>query len=135
MAVLKWDKRLETGIEIIDDQHRELFRRIDSLELSLYDGKPKVEVVMMIEYLETYVEEHFDSEEDLMVRVAYPELNRHRQEHDQFRGIYTKIRNEYDRKGSDSYLALDVDKEIRKWWESHILKSDMDFVPYVKEKR
>jgi hemerythrin len=129
---MKWDPRLETGIEEIDRQHRELFKRIDNLELSIYGGKSKVEMVMMIEYLETYVEEHFGSEETLLLRTGYPELEKHRQEHNEFRTLYAKIKNEYKAKGADSYMALDVDKEIRKWWERHILGSDMAFVPFVK---
>jgi hemerythrin len=134
MTALKWDKRLETGIAEVDNQHRELFKRIDSLELSLYGGKLKVEVVVMIDYLESYVEEHFDAEETLMLRINYPDIGKHRQEHQEFREVYKKIKNEYEIKGADSYMALDVDKEIRKWWEKHILKSDMAFVPYVREK-
>ncbi len=134
MAALTWDKRLETGIDDIDGQHRELFRRIDSLELSIYSGKSKVEMVMMIEYLESYVEEHFEAEETLMLRTAYPDLGGHRRDHDEFRQKFAKIKNEYKKKGADSYMALDVDREIRKWWENHILKTDMAFVPHVKDK-
>jgi hemerythrin len=133
MTALKWDKRLETGIDEVDSQHRDLFRRIDSLELSLYGGKSKVETMMMIEYLEAYVEEHFDAEEGLLLRFGYPDIGKHRQEHHEFRELYKKIRDEYEKKEADSYMALDVDKEIRKWWENHIMKSDKAFVPYVKQ--
>jgi hemerythrin len=133
MAEFKWDRRLETGIEEIDSQHRELFRRIDAMELSIYEGKSKVEMVIMIEYLESYVEKHFAAEEQLMMSINYPDSSAHRQEHQSFSDLYNKIKNEYKEKGADSYLALDVDKEIRKWWEKHILKSDMAFVPYVKK--
>jgi len=134
MAVLEWDKRLETGIEEIDSQHRELFKRIGALELSIYSNKSKVEMVIMLEYLESYVEEHFGAEEELMIRTVYPGLDRHRREHDEFRRKYAKIMNEYRARGADSYLALDVDKEVRTWWENHILKSDMAFIPHVKDK-
>ena len=133
MAGFKWNKGLETGIAEVDDQHRQLFKRIDSLELSLYGGKPKVETVIMIEYLGSYVEEHFEAEESLMLRFSYPGFNKHRQEHQEFRELYKKIRDEYERKGVDSYMALDVDKEIRKWWENHMMRSDMAFVPCVKQ--
>lgn len=132
MAGLKWDTRLETGIDEIDSQHRELFKRIDSLELSMFGGKPKVEMVMMIEYLESYVEEHFSAEESLMLRCGYPGIEKHRQEHDQFRRKYEKLKKEYKAKGADSYMAMYVKKELRNWWENHIMKSDKAFVPCVR---
>ena len=37
-------------------------------------------------------------------------------------------------KGTDSYLAIDVDKKIRKWWEHHVMTIDMAYVPTLKHK-
>jgi hemerythrin len=131
MTTFKWDRKLETGIEEIDRQHEELFRRIDQLDLSIYEGRSKTEMVMILEYLGTYVKEHFSAEELLLRSIGFPGISAHLQEHREFAELYDKIKNEYRAKGADSYLALDVDRAIRKWWEKHILKSDMAFVPYV----
>jgi hemerythrin len=134
MGTFKWDKNLETGIGEIDRQHRELFRRIDGLELAIYEGKGRNELTTMINYLESYVTEHFDAEEQMMTEFFYPDSAKHFKEHVKFRELYEKIKKEFDEKGPDYYLALDVDKEIRKWWENHILITDMAYVPYVKRK-
>jgi hemerythrin len=133
MAAFKWDRRLETGIDLIDEQHRELFRRIDALELAIYKSRATTELVSLVNYLEEYVVEHFDAEERLLTDFFYPDFPKHLYEHNEFRKLYGAMKDECETRGPDSYLAIDVDRLIRKWWENHIMKSDMDFVPYVKK--
>jgi hemerythrin len=72
MPKWEWDKRLETGIDEIDDQHRELFNRIDKLELAMYSGKGAAELKQLVEFLLSYVDEHFGSEERVMLDAGYP---------------------------------------------------------------
>jgi hemerythrin len=133
MATFKWDRRLETGIRLIDEQHRELFKRIDALELAIYNTRATAELVDLIKYLEEYVIEHFDAEEVILTDFFYPDFPKHLFEHNEFRKLYNEMKEECRTRGPDAYLAIDVDKLIRKWWENHIMKSDMDFVPYVKK--
>jgi hypothetical protein len=62
MAQFEWDNRLGTGIGIIDGQHRELFKRIDLLELAIYNGKSRDELIKMMDFLDYYVDEHLELE-------------------------------------------------------------------------
>jgi hemerythrin len=133
MATFKWDRRLETGIDLIDEQHRELFRRIDKLELAIYHSRATDECLNLVTYLEDYVIEHFEAEERLLTDFFYPDFPKHLYEHNEFRKMFSELKEECYKGGPDAYLAIDVDKLIRKWWENHIMKSDMDFVPYVKK--
>lgn len=132
MTKWEWDKRLETGIEEIDDQHMELFRRIDKLELALYSGMGTSECLHLIKYLEDYVNEHFALEEKLMYDAHYPLLTAHHQQHLEFKNTCKDIFISCRDQGTDTYLAIDVDKRMRKWWENHIMKLDLDYVPYLK---
>ena len=66
MKPFNWEDSFDTGISIIDTQHQELFRRIDHLTLALYDGEGKVELKDLLSYLDSYVNEHFKTEESLM---------------------------------------------------------------------
>lgn len=132
MPILEWNKSLETGIEIIDAQHEELFRRIDKLELAMYNGRAVTELRNLLEYLESYVIEHFHDEEELMLRINYPDYTSHTKEHNDFRNMINGLLAVSKGKGIDSYLAIDVDKQMRKWLEHHIMKVDMEIVPYIK---
>jgi hemerythrin len=132
MKKLEWSKSFETGIELIDNQHRELIKHIDALDLAIYSGKAKVELVMMLEYLASYVNEHFEAEEQMMMKVNYPDFASHYEEHKKFKAIYTRILQEYNIKGADSYLALELDRQVRQWFEHHLLVTDAAYVPYCK---
>jgi len=129
----QWDSRLETGIKQIDEQHKELFKRIDQLELAVYKGKAAAELIKLLEYLESYITKHFEMEEKLMLENFYPDYALHVRQHQQFRSIWTEVLNKFKNRGGDSYLAIDVDKQMRKWWENHILKMDMAYIPYLKK--
>lgn len=133
MAILEWNRSLETGIEIIDIQHEELFRRIDKLELAMYNGRAVTELRNLLEYLESYVIEHFEAEEELMLKINYPDYASHAKEHTDFRNKINRILEDCKGKGIDSYLAIDIDKQMRKWLEHHIMKVDMAFVPFIKK--
>jgi hemerythrin len=129
----QWDSRLETGIEEIDEQHKELFNRIDELELAIYKGKATAELVKLMEYLDSYIIEHFELEEKLMLDNTYPDFAAHARQHAEFRGVCMIMLNNFKNRGADSYLAIDIDKQLRKWWENHILRMDMAYLPYVKK--
>jgi hemerythrin len=64
MAVA-WTEELATGIEVIDDQHKELFRRIDGLLEACKAGKGREAVAGVLAFLENYVVEHFAAEEKI----------------------------------------------------------------------
>jgi hemerythrin len=134
MAKFEWDSRLETGIGVIDEQHKELFKRIDQLELAIYQGKSRDELIKMMDFLDYYVEEHFNLEERVMKKNRYSDLAKHRLEHQDFRDTYEILKDEFKKKGTDSYLAIDVDKKIRNWWEHHVMEIDMAYVPVLKGK-
>jgi len=133
MNSLKWDKRLETGIATIDNQHKEIFNRIDKLGLALLEGKERAELLSLIRFLEKYIIEHFDSEEKLLFETRYPAYSDHCKEHRKFSDMYRGLLLEYQNKGADVYLALETEKKLLEWWEHHILKSDMFFIPYLKK--
>lgn len=132
MDFFEWTDNFETGIKLIDFQHKELFNKIDDLSLALYQGKGKSELDKVIKFLSTYIHGHFQTEEELMLKNKYPKLIQHQKSHQHFIYFYDKIIHEIDVKGADNYLAIKVEKEIRNWWENHILKEDMEYVPFIK---
>ncbi|MBN2322386.1 MAG: hemerythrin family protein [Spirochaetes bacterium] len=133
MDSVSWTSRYETGIDAIDRQHRELFKRIDRLTLSIYDGEGKRGLGGMLEYLGTYVIEHFGTEEELLSRHGYPDLEAHKKEHIAFMTRFMEIKRECDDKGPDSYLAIRVGREIEEWWKTHVLDTDMRYVPCLRQ--
>ena len=133
MKPFNWEDNFNTGISIIDTQHQELFRRIDHLTLALYDGEGKVELKDLLSYLDSYVNEHFETEESLMKKNRFPQYDKHLEKHRGFKELFSDIKQDFKDRGGDAYLAIRFEKEIRTWWENHVLKTDMEYVPYIKK--
>jgi len=133
MGKWQWSTRLETGITVIDEPHKELFERIDQLEVAIYKGSAVQELKDIFEYLNLYAVEYLAIEETLLRECNYPDFEAHFNQHQEFRKLCSELISSYNEKVYDNYLALDVDKQMRKWWENHILKMDMAYVPYVKK--
>ncbi|MBN1533201.1 MAG: hemerythrin family protein [Spirochaetes bacterium] len=131
LTPFQWSPEYETGIEIVDRQHREMFARIDHLAVALYEGKGRTELEMLVIFLEDYVHEHFSEEERLMLEHNYPGYSDHRAMHANFIRMFEKIKREINVKGSDRYLALQVEREVRGWWLDHVMNTDRDYIPFV----
>jgi hemerythrin-like metal-binding protein len=62
-----WDASIETGDELIDDQHRSLFLLFDRVQAA---EDSRDELMRTLEELSSYVAMHFSMEEELMARSA-----------------------------------------------------------------
>ena len=133
MADLIWDKSYETGIEVIDIQHQELFRKIDAVTLAIYEGKGKIMIRELIKFLDEYITNHFETEEKMLYDNLYPEISKHINYHKEFIRVFKEYTDDFVNKGPDNYLAIRMEKEIRFWWENHILKTDKMYVSYLKK--
>ncbi|NLM83947.1 MAG: hemerythrin family protein [Clostridiales bacterium] len=123
-----WDKTLETGIESIDAQHRELFRRIDMLSDKSNDKK----TVEMLAFLEEYVHVHFRDEEALQARSKYPKAAEHKGYHAAYVDIIRKLKERLQNEGDTLLLKLEVNKQVFGWLRDHILVHDKEFARYYR---
>lgn len=132
MALL-WTKFLETGIDWLDSQHRELFSRISLLNDAMSKNRGKLELVNLIKFLDSYVVLHFGSEESAMERFGYPEKAEHTEEHEKFKKDLLKIKSEIE-KEVDLIAVLKVNEKAVDWLINHIGKSDKKLGEFLKGK-
>jgi hemerythrin len=83
MALMVWNSRFETGIGIIDTQHKALFAAVNKLADSFKSGTSKTEVKACLDFLVKYTVDHFSTEEKIMRDMGYPKLTSHVVEHTQ----------------------------------------------------
>jgi len=74
---LEWQTKLETGVEQIDNQHRELYRLVNLV----LDPGEETKVEDTLKFLENYVVRHFTDEEALQVASQFPDLPEHKEIH------------------------------------------------------
>lgn len=128
---LNWDNNLSTGITSIDNQHKELFNRINQLLLAMKEGKAKNEIMKTLDFLEEYVIKHFTEEEMIQKKNDYPKYNMQHEQHEQFKNELKKLRETFDSKGTSSLLVLNVQKEMSTWWKTHITGMDKDLGKFL----
>ena len=121
---LEWTSGLRVGVDEIDEQHQELFRRAERLILALRAGD-RGEVEPLLHYLSDYVVSHFECEERWMERAEYPGLAAHRDAHRRFRDEFAELTREYRRKGPTPLVALTVHNWLAAWLKEHIGGADV----------
>ncbi|BCR05427.1 hemerythrin [Desulfuromonas versatilis] len=127
-----WTAELATGMELIDQQHRELFARIDRLVGACMAGKGREETGPMLEFMENYMEEHFAAEERLMADSDYPRAEFHVQEHALFRERLEVFKRELADKGSEADLLTAVNQSIVDWLFDHVCIEDRDLGAHLR---
>ena len=128
-----WSQDLETGVPIIDAQHRQLVNKIEELLTAIHSAGSYDELLGLATFLHRYTFKHFQTEEEYMNRFKYPHLKEHCKTHNDFRDSVIKIK-EYVLKNPKSPEALRlVEAVVLHWFVEHISNMDQDFAIFLKE--
>jgi hemerythrin len=128
--ILEWTQALSVGVDEIDDQHRELFRRAERLLMGLRKGEPE-EIGGLIDFLHEYAVTHFGAEEDLMRAARYPGYVRHKAEHDRFISDLLVLSSEHDRKGAGAFMAVKANHWLVQWLKQHVSGTDAELGKFL----
>ena len=125
---LLWDPALESGIPLIDGQHRRL---VDNLEDILSaTGDTQAVMSQCLHFLIKYTHEHFQTEERLMAKHRFPGLSEHAKAHAAFRESMAKavklIANTPDPEESTKLIK----SMMVNWYVKHITGMDQKYSEY-----
>jgi hemerythrin len=127
-----WDSSYSIGIREIDVQHQNLFAKFKDLMSAMMEGKGKLEVAATLNFVNSYVEEHFSDEERIQLKYGYNKYNEQKAQHDAFRARMKEFGEKYDRDGATLSVVTGVQKEMSQWWKTHITTLDKDLGVYLK---
>lgn len=130
---LIWNESLHcVGIAAIDDQHREIIKRVNLIADAVGQGNRHKAVQEMMDGLVLFACEHFALEERLMTEYGFPDLKDHIAEH---RGLLQQLNNLRNalHTPSPAKAAL-VSAFITDWAEQHILQSDKEIGAFLAAK-
>ncbi|MGC3996371.1 MAG: bacteriohemerythrin [Anaeromyxobacter sp.] len=122
-----------TGHTVIDAQHRELFKRLGQLQAASRQHRSREEIGRLLEFLGSYVEVHFATEEEAMLGAGYPGLAAHRAEHQRFTAEMEGLRAEYARDGAGPLLVIRVGNRVTAWLREHISRTDRGMGEWLRE--
>jgi len=131
---MEWTDDLSTGSAAIDDQHKELFDRINALLEACRKGKGKGEVSQVIGFLDEYVITHFSAEEKYMETHHYPEIAKHKALHREFMDNFEDLKQELEDEGPGVHLVVKTNQLVVQWLLDHIRKVDKALGAFLKTK-
>ncbi len=79
-----------------------------------------------------FAQEHFKSEEKLMIEYGYPQLEQHRSQHQEFKGKVTEL-------SKATTYGIDVVPQVlleflEQWLTQHILHEDMEYKLFFEKR-
>jgi hemerythrin len=122
---LEWTEALSVGVDLIDEQHRELFRRTGKLLDGLKRGAPE-EIDGLVRFLYEYAVKHFGTEEQLMRASEYRGYARHKAEHDRFIADLIALSSERERVGGGAFMAVKLNHWLAQWLREHVSGTDAE---------
>ncbi len=131
MTYFPWSNDYSVGIRIIDNDHKDLFGMVNALHAESKADAPAKNIDNLLAALSRYVEEHFEREEELMAAYNYPGLSAHKLKHKELALDVHALRKAH----ASQPRRIDRDKlleYLKNWLSNHIMRSDMDYVPYLR---
>jgi len=120
-----WTERNNTGIPIIDEQHRSIVATINSLYYFLQEGHGPEISASTLAIIEQYAHIHFRTEERLMTEAGYPALKEHVLMHKNLVEKSKGLSYESHMKNEPGIIL----KFLKEWWMSHINNEDRKYIP------
>lgn len=133
-----WRDNYELGVPLIDDQHRELFDRVESfMKILRSDGswESKVDKVSeTLEFMKVYVVEHFTEEEEYQEKIDYPGLEAHKVLHKSLVDFVVGVSEEFEKGGHTEQLMQQFGGRLLTWLINHVATEDLRIAKYAIEK-
>jgi hemerythrin-like metal-binding protein len=127
-----WEDDYLVGNDEMDMHHNRMFGIINDLYEMMRDSASGSNVTDLLKRTLEYAQMHFVAEETLIGSTQYPGLEEQRQAHRGYVRALTKLVNENAL--SENALAEDLLHFLKEWWLNHILRMDMNYVPFLRKK-
>ncbi|RKZ33791.1 MAG: hemerythrin [Gammaproteobacteria bacterium] len=131
MIEVIWDKKYEVGHKRIDFEHRIFVDLIRSIAEADERGDSKERISRLLTELKKYAEFHFCSEENVMIDVAFPDLEMHKQEHVR---LLAQLSDKVHGFTNDDNKLDDVVEFIFSWFALHTTQKDKEIARYIDQK-
>lgn len=126
---MKWMPEYNTGIDVIDDQHRRILDYINEIK-AIDHMEDRVRIQEILDHIIDYTQSHFTFEESLQEEAGYQYRIPHQRVHHLF---IKKIESYRDRFYLGQAIEIELYDVLSKWLINHIQHDDADYVGAVKE--
>jgi len=128
---IEWTEKIAVGVELIDNQHKELFKRTNKLLDTCRNGGSEEEVMNSLSFMQEYVTKHLRDEEALQIKHDYPGFDEHKEQHKIFLEKVNDIKTDIDEKGATLVNVLKTTNLFVSWLNKHISHEDKKLGAFI----
>lgn len=121
----KWDPQWNTGVAVVDEEHRKLFNMFMVFNDAWDVGYGFSILGSMLTEVLDYTNYHFQHEEEELQKRGYAGLEEHRIRHQQLRQQALEYQKRFMQGGDRDRLGLDVALFLQNWLIHHIQEMDL----------
>ena len=129
-VLIVWKPEYNLGIPIIDEHHRGIVSIINSLHFGMQNNYIRDILNPIVEMMNDYSRIHFQTEEDFLEKVGFPNIKKHRELHQELSNRSKKLGKD-SLMDKDSHYYMDF---LKQWWINHIRVEDQTFKTYLFNK-
>lgn len=134
LDLIKWDDSYSIGVDEIDEQHQELFRRINDLIMASKSNTGKDEIKETLDFLADYTVKHFADEEELQKEYDYPDYETHKDIHEKFVQDVVDFQKKIDEEGMNSVTLMKFNRKATEWLVNHVKGIDQEVGAHINKK-
>jgi hemerythrin-like metal-binding protein len=128
---IDWNDLLSVGINTMDEEHKELFRRINNLLVALLGPEGPGRTPELVASIREYAVYHFDDEQKLMKSRGYPKYEAHLKLHNAFVEEFLSIEKKLLTEGLTAGNLIHLQEKVVNWLLDHIAKVDHDYGEFL----
>ncbi len=133
---MMWKEHYRIGSELIDTQHRELFKRVSNFirvvqAQGLWEDRLE-EVQSTLQFMQSYVIIHFNDEENLQKEIGYPGLEKHARIHADFREEINRFARRMEDEGFDEESMQELAARVMTWLIMHVGREDQKIGEFLR---
>ena len=133
-----WKEKYLIGVELIDEQHKELFKRLSNF-IQIVQNEEEWEekldkVKETLDFMKEYVVFHFEDEEAYQEKVGYPDIENHKRVHNKFKEEINEYVKIFELEGFTEKKIQELNAKLMTWLIIHVGKMDQKIGEYVKSK-
>lgn len=130
---MKWKDEYATGVAIVDNQHRMIFKMSEDFRDALNDDVGSSVYAGLLESLQIYCEGHFGFEEKCMDNYHCPVAKENKAAHKLFLLVLKEFEERYQNAGYQRTDAFELVDLIDSWLAEHIGRIDIHLKNCVKD--
>lgn len=120
----QWSESLSCFVSIIDKQHKAMIDHFANYVIKLQMNQSVSEVKKMLGFLQNYAQEHFKTEETLMLKMSYPFTKDHQKAHEAFRQKFSESVGMFKKEKNLRKLQEDI-SSMQEWFLDHVREKDV----------